>query len=110
VNILKLFLEHNVLNETIEDKFLLKAIMLAGGPGSGKSYTIKQIKQLGDIYPFPRVIDSDVLFTKKLEVNKLPQKLAEPNTELRMQQMNQRSDAINGLNKFLHQQLIRCVS
>jgi adenylate kinase len=97
--------------ETIIDdpKMLLHACFNVGGPGSGKSYVLKQLQEV--ITPFPKVIDSDKLFTKKLQVNDLPQKIpaeASDNPEqqkLRQQQMALRDKAMASINSVLKTQI-----
>lgn len=44
------------INESIEDKGILKSCFMGGSPGSGKSYTINKIKA-GTIEP--RVVNTD---------------------------------------------------
>jgi len=51
------------ITESIEDKGILKAIFLAGGPGAGKSYTLTKISS-GDISP--RIVNTDK-FTEYLQ-------------------------------------------
>lgn len=97
--------------ETIIDdpKALLKCLFLVGGAGAGKSYVVKQLAGL--VVPVPKVIDSDKLFSKKLDVAQLPQKIPpknEPDPEkkaLRDKQMALRDKAMVGINKVLQSQL-----
>lgn len=97
--------------ETIIDdpKALLKCLFLVGSPGSGKSFVVKQLAGL--VVPVPKIIDSDKLFTKKLDVAGLPQKIPaetdqDPaNQKLRTQQMGLRDTAMAGINKVLQSQL-----
>lgn len=49
-------LQKLAINESIEDKGILKACFMGGSPGSGKSYTINKIKA-GNIEP--RVVNTD---------------------------------------------------
>lgn len=49
----------NQLQESIEDRGILKAIFVTGAPGAGKSYTIKQITD-GQIKPM--VVNSDIMY------------------------------------------------
>lgn len=98
-------------NETILDdpKMLLHACFNIGGPGSGKSYVIRQLEEV--IVPFPKVIDSDKLFTKKLTVAALPQKIPPEKTDnpeqqqLRQQQMALRDKAMAGINSVIKTQI-----
>lgn len=46
----------NVLNESINDKGIFKVVFMAGSPGAGKSYTLRQIND-GAINP--RVVNTD---------------------------------------------------
>jgi adenylate kinase family enzyme len=97
--------------ETIldDEKALLKCLFLTGGPGSGKSYVVKQLSGL--VVPVPKIIDSDKLFSKKLDVAQLPQKIPSATDEdpekkqLRANQMALRDKAMSGINKVLHSQL-----
>jgi len=97
--------------ETIIDdpKALLKCLFLVGGPGSGKSFVVKQLAGL--VVPVPKIIDSDKLFTKKLDVVGLPQKIPPKNDPdpvrqaLRDKQMKIRDTAMVGINKVLQSQL-----
>jgi adenylate kinase family enzyme len=91
------------IQETILDKNVLKAIMMAGGPGSGKSYVLSKLRS--DIHPMPKVIDSDKIFEAKLKSRNLPFKLAIPNSIEREKQMATRNEAMDVNVKVLHQQL-----
>ena len=53
----------DLLNEGVRDPGIFKAIFLAGGPGSGKSYVAKKLglKTLGLI-----VVNSDLFFVQLL--------------------------------------------
>lgn len=53
---MKLF---NFLNESVEDKGILKAAFMAGSPGAGKSYTLSRIKS-GNIEP--RIVNTDSFY------------------------------------------------
>jgi dephospho-CoA kinase len=87
-----------MVSETIVDKFALKAILLAGGTGSGKSYVLNRLKS--HVYPLPKVVDSDKLFEAKLIVNKLPMILEPEGTEIRMKQTQLRNQAISTYSKI----------
>lgn len=56
--------ENTIINESIEDRGIFKAVVMAGTPGSGKSYLINQIKS-GSIEP--RVVNVD-RFTEFLNI------------------------------------------
>lgn len=49
----------NFLDESVEDKGIFKAVFMAGGPGSGKSYTMSQITS-GTVAP--RIVGFDIPF------------------------------------------------
>jgi adenylate kinase len=129
------------LEETILDKGIMKAIFLTGGAGSGKSTVIKtlfptlaidshddsgqamirnkdgklepvNIPSGADVFtPPPKVIDSDKLFTRKLDVAGLPQKMpgkgaTDPaEIELYKKQMALRNVALQKINNVLKSQL-----
>ena len=69
----KLFAE--LITEGVDDPGILKCIFLAGGPGSGKSFTAKEIFGVGksDIASFSagglKVISSDTAFEQALKKN-----------------------------------------
>jgi len=78
----KLFVE--LITEGVDDPGILKCIFLAGGPGSGKSYTAKEIFGVGksDIASVSagglKVISSDVAFEQALKKNGInPKDLAD---------------------------------
>jgi GTPase SAR1 family protein len=48
---------YNYINESINDKGILKSIVMCGTPGSGKSFTISRIKG-GDI-PI-KIVNTDI--------------------------------------------------
>lgn len=98
-----LLLEIFDLKETILDKNVLKAILLSGGPGSGKSTVISYLSQ--HIHPLPKVIDSDKLFEIKLNKSNITTKLAPEGTPLRKNQMAIRNSAINAIITMLNSHL-----
>ena len=72
---LKDLLNPSVLNEGVDDPGILKCVFLAGGPGSGKSYTAKEIFGVGK-GAFSSVsagglklVNSDTAFEKALKDN-----------------------------------------
>ena len=78
----KLFVE--LITEGVDDPGILKCIFLAGGPGSGKSYTAKEIFGVGksDIASVSagglKVISSDTAFEQALKKNGInPKDLAD---------------------------------
>jgi predicted kinase len=78
----KLFVE--LITEGVDDPGILKCIFLAGGPGSGKSYTAKEIFGVGkgDVASVSagglKVISSDVAFEQALKKNGInPKDLAD---------------------------------
>ena len=57
----------DIINEGVEDAGIFKAIFLAGGPGSGKSYVAQQIfgipKNIGVSMPYGlKTVNSDTEF------------------------------------------------
>ena len=72
---LKDLLNPSLLNEGVDDPGILKCIFLAGGPGSGKSFTAKEIFGVGksDIASVSagglKVISSDTAFEQALKKN-----------------------------------------
>jgi len=125
------------LEETILDKGIMKAIFLCGSAGSGKSTIIKTLfptlmvhhhGEDGKAYdkngneiilpsgsdvvtPPPKVVDSDALFTRKLDVAGLPQKMPGKDAqdpeeqELYQKQMAVRKVALSKINNVLKSQL-----
>ena len=78
----KLFVE--LITEGVDDPGILKCIFLAGGPGSGKSYTAKEIFGVGksDMASVSagglKVVSSDVAFEQALKKNGInPKDLAD---------------------------------
>ena len=65
--------EEFLLNESINDKGILKAIFVVGLPGAGKSYTISNLK--GQISP--KIVNTDVAleFLSKRPIFQQTQKL-----------------------------------
>ena len=72
---LKDLLNPNILNEGVDDPGILKCIFLAGGPGSGKSYTAKEIFGVGKTAISSvsagglKLVNSDTAFEKALKDN-----------------------------------------
>jgi len=91
-SIRKILRETFILDETILDKNVLKAIMMAGAAGSGKSYITSLITQ--NVHPAPKIIDSDKIFEAKLKSANLPAKLSAVNSPERDKQMEKREEAI----------------
>ena len=56
MNKLWIELQNLSINESIEDKGILKACFMAGTPGAGKTYTISKVKS-GQIEP--RMVNTD---------------------------------------------------
>lgn len=81
--------------EGINDKNLLKAIFLAGGPGSGKSFVVNQMFGVkGGISPFGiKIVNSDFFFELGLAKQGLPTVMDANNPELYNKQMAIRSIA-----------------
>jgi predicted kinase len=77
------------LNEGINDKNIFKAVFLAGGPGSGKSFiSDKLFKGTG-----AKVINSDEFFEYLLKKKELPMKIDPNVVDMYDKQMEQRSKA-----------------
>jgi dephospho-CoA kinase len=76
------------LSESINDKNLLKAVILAGGPGSGKSF-IAEIMFKGDA----KFVASDDPFEMLLDKAGLPKKLNPDNVEIYNLQWIERTKA-----------------
>lgn len=53
---LKTYIQESILSESINDKGIMKAVFLAGLPGSGKSYVLSKISD-GNIEP--RIVNTD---------------------------------------------------
>jgi predicted kinase len=77
------------VTESIDDASLFKAVLMIGGPGSGKSYIIKNIFK-----DKVKVISSDAIFEFLLKKHNLPLKIDKNNDAQYAQQMNQRNKAI----------------
>lgn len=77
------------LTESIDDASLFKAIIMLGGPGSGKSYIIKNIFK-----DKIKVISSDVIFEFLLKKNNLSLKLDKTDAAQYDSQMAQRAKAV----------------
>lgn len=77
------------LNESIDDASLFKAVLMIGGPGSGKSYIIKTVfkNKL-------KVVSSDAIFEFLLKKHNLPLKIDKKNDAQYALQMDQRNRAI----------------
>jgi hypothetical protein len=73
-HIRKLLLETFGLDESIYDKNILKAIIMVGGPGSGKGYIVNKISKI--INPAPKVVNSDTVYEWKLKYNNLSLKMS----------------------------------
>lgn len=71
------------LNEGINDKNIFKAIFLAGGPGSGKSFIAKKMfKGTG-----AKFVNSDDIFEKQLISKNIPLKIDDKDIEVYKKQM-----------------------
>lgn len=65
----KLMLEHLGINEGVDDPIIFKAVFMAGGPGSGKSYKVKQIGFEGMGF---KVLNSDLVYERLLKLSGMP--------------------------------------
>lgn len=80
---------NNLIVESINDKYLFKAVFFAGGPGSGKSFILKSM-----FAGLPVVVcNSDLIFEKLLRKAALPLKIMTSNQETYEKQMQVRSIA-----------------
>jgi len=77
------------LKESINDKYLYKAVFLAGGPGSGKSFIAKQ---MFDGMPV-MFVNSDYPFEHLLKKNELPFDINPANIKTYEKQMEARDKA-----------------
>jgi dephospho-CoA kinase len=82
-------IEASEMKESINDKFLFKSIILAGGPGSGKSYISKIALSPDKI----TMASSDVIFEMKLTKAGLGKKLDPANAEVYKSQLELRDKA-----------------
>jgi hypothetical protein len=65
----KLMLESLGINEGVDDPIIFKAVFMAGGPGSGKSYIVKQIGFEGMGF---KILNSDEVYERLLTNAGLP--------------------------------------
>jgi len=79
----------DVLQESINDKYLFRAVFLAGGPGSGKSFIAKQ---MFDGMPV-MFVNSDYPFEHLLKKNELPFDINPANINTYKKQMDVRDKA-----------------
>jgi len=84
-----------LISEGINDKNILKAVFLAGGPGSGKSFIAENMfGTKRGISPFGvKVINSDYFFELGLKKEKLPPFIVETGSEIYDKQMMIRAGA-----------------
>lgn len=102
----------NELRESINDKNLFKAVFMAGGPGSGKSFTASNMFGFNGSevfsYTGAMLINSDIIFEKLLNQAKLPMKINANDSEIYDKQMdirlrakdltgNKQDNLINGM-------------
>jgi len=59
-------LQQFIINESINDKGILKSVFMGGTPGAGKSYVLKKITD-GNVNP--RIVNTDT-WTEFLKVGK----------------------------------------
>jgi dephospho-CoA kinase len=89
----KLMLEHLGINEGVDDPIIFKAVFMAGGPGSGKSYKVKQIGFEGMGF---KIVDSDAVYEtllKKANLEMTPNVIYSP----RGQKIRVRAKALTAL-------------
>jgi hypothetical protein len=65
----RLMLESLGINEGVDDPIIFKAVFMAGGPGSGKSYKVKQIGFSGMGF---KILNSDLVYERLLTQAGLP--------------------------------------
>lgn len=65
----KLMLESLGVNEGVDDPIIFKAVFMAGGPGSGKSYKVKQIGFEGMGF---KILNSDIVYETLLKKAGMP--------------------------------------
>ena len=87
----KLLYNQQVLKESINDKNLFKAVILAGGSGSGKSFIVDKMLSGTDV----KVINSDDFFEHLLVKNDVPMKIDPDQIEQYKKQMELRTKAKN---------------
>jgi dephospho-CoA kinase len=81
--------DHNVIEEGIHDKHLMKAILIAGAAGSGKSFIVeKMFTDMGC-----KFVNSDQAFELYLNLNNLPKKINMSDEEIYNKQMDVRDRA-----------------
>nr|NCB02068.1 hypothetical protein [Spirochaetia bacterium] len=83
------------VTESINDKNIMKAVFLAGGGGSGKSFIAEHMFLTKDgISPFGvKIVNSDYFFELGLKKANLPMTIKSDGSEVYDQQMAVRSDA-----------------
>lgn len=97
------------LDEAITDAGQLRAVFMCGSAGSGKSYVIKQL--MDNVNPKPKIVDSDKLFVKKLQVANLPSVIPPEDApsgaekELRKQQLELRNKAMESIKQVINNYL-----
>lgn len=87
-------LGEDLLEESINDKSLFKAVFMAGGPGSGKGYVNSSIFDGMEA----KVVNSDDLLEFLLTKNNLPMKFDPKDEELYAKQMAVRKEAKKSVN------------
>lgn len=92
-------LNESVLTETILDKGILKAFMIIGGPGAGKSFIVSKITE--SLTPPPKVLDADKLLEFKMKKRELPLKWAGDQTsDTFKKQWSSRVEALQSTEKL----------
>lgn len=74
----------DILKESINDRYLFKAVFLAGGPGSGKSFIGKEM--FGNEFFGAQIISSDIFFEFLLKKENLPLTIDPSKDEYELQQ------------------------
>jgi predicted kinase len=101
--ILQVFSE-SLLSESILDKGILKAFILCGGPGAGKSFIVN--KMSSELYPPPKILDADKLLEFKMKKRDLPLKWDEDQTTLTYKkQWKARNEALDAIEQVLNNHL-----
>ena len=65
----KLMLENLGVNEGVDDPIIFKAVFMAGGPGSGKSYIVRQIGFEGMGF---KILNSDIVYETLMKKAGMP--------------------------------------
>ncbi|MFW6007929.1 MAG: AAA family ATPase [archaeon] len=92
-------LQSHFINESIEDKGILKSCFMGGSPGSGKSYTIEKVKS-GQIEP--RIVNTDKMSAflaaqMNLDINTVINKWGKYGSKIKKLSQNQLALYLNSM-------------